>query len=67
VFVVLLNVKMNLKIIFFSFIVFSYIDGSDHYINISSYFENQENTRNDDDDIIHIPNQCKKILTINNN
>ena len=31
---------------------FNYINGSDYNINITSYFENQENTDNDDDDII---------------
>jgi hypothetical protein len=31
---------------------FNYINGSDYNINITSYFENQENTDNDNDDII---------------
>ena len=31
---------------------FNYLNGSDYNINITSYFENQENTDNDDDDII---------------
>ena len=38
---------------FFSILLFfNYINGSDYYINITSYFENQENTDNDNDDII---------------
>ena len=41
---------------------FSYINGSDYNINITSYFENQENTTNDDI-IIHFPNE----LIIDNN
>jgi len=50
---------------FFSVLLFfSYINGTDYNINVTSYFENQENTGNDDDDIIiPFPNE----LQIDNN
>ena len=37
---------------FSALLFFSYINGTDYNINLTSYFENQENTDNDDDDII---------------
>jgi hypothetical protein len=43
---------------------FNYFNGSDYNFNISSYFENQENTDNDDDDII-IP--FPNVFQIDNN
>ena len=50
---------------FFSVLLFfSYLNGTDYNINISSYFENKENTDNDNDDIIiPFPNE----LQIDNN
>jgi len=42
---------------------FNYINGSDYNINITSYFENQENTDNDDDIIIPFPD----VFQIDNN
>ena len=38
--------------IFTVLLFFNYFNGSDYNFNISSYFENQENADNDDDDII---------------